>query len=257
MNETVSKALLQNIIDAQKNLITIFEGEKLLVANRAFLKFFKASDIEDFKDSFRNFVDCFVPHPSYFNRSSLVEGEAWHESIQNFAAENQVVSMLTPSYEPHAFSVKASETIEGLNVVTFEDVTRTLIERVMIENDATTDRKSGAYDKKYFTHIAKNFDDAALFNKKLIGVCKITLDSRSDDESYLKDFARKAKKIIRNDDMLVRWSDESFLLVCLVDDEQQINPIIAKLKTIDATNTRLMSLAQKEGESIASLLGKI
>ena len=257
MSEMVSLALLQSVIDSQKNLVTIFENNKLVVANRAFLKFFGATDVADFKQSFRSFTDCFVPHPSYFNRESLVEGEAWHESILRFEEQNRVVSMLTPAYEPHAFSVSVSEKVDNFRVVSFEDVTRTLIQRIMVENNATTDAKSGAYDKKYFMHIAKSYDDAALFNKKVIAICKITLDVESSDEAYFKEFVAKIKASIRNDDMLVRWNNESFLLVCLVESSIQIDSIVSKLKAVDASKMDIKALAQNKDENITALLKRV
>ena len=257
MDETVSVALLQNVLDTQQSLITIFKGEKLFIANSAFLRFFRASDVADFNKSYRSFPECFVPHPSYFNRGSLVEGEYWYESIKRFDKDNQIVSMLESGYEPHAFSLTVSETVDDCTVVTFHDVTQKLIQRIMIENNATTDAQSGAYDKQYFQYVSKSYEDAALFNKKIIGISKIVIDEQKFDDDSLKELVQKLKESIREDDMLVRWTKDTFLLVCLIDESVKIDLIVSKLRGIHPTDVRITSQTQAEGETIASLLGRV
>jgi hypothetical protein len=43
----------------------------------------------------------------------------------------------------------------------------------MIENDVSIDKESGAYDKDYFLHTSKSFQNAAEFNKKPIAMTMI------------------------------------------------------------------------------------
>jgi hypothetical protein len=257
MNEAVSMALLQNVLNTQQNLIAIFKGAKLFLVNRAFLNFFRATSIEDFNSSFRSFTDSFVPHPSYFNRDKIVEEEHWYETIARYDEADRVVSMLTPTYEPHAFSVDVAESIEEYTVVTFVDVTQTLIKRIMIENNATLDMKSGAYDKKYFLHIAKNYEDAAVFNEKIIVIIKLTLLDENPSEETLQDFTQNIKEKIREDDMLVRWENNKFILVCLADNQEKANLIVSKVKSISGAKANLASIFQTQGEKISKLLSTL
>ncbi len=257
MNETVSLALLQNVLNTQTNLIAIFKGSKLFFANRAFLKFFAASSVEDFNEAFRNFADCFMPHPSYFNRENIAEGETWFESILKLEKQDRIVSMLTPTYDPRAFSVDVGQSIEEYTVVTLIDVTQTLIKRIMIENNATMNVESGAYDKEYFLHVSKNYEDAAVLNEKIIGIIKLVLDDENPTQENLKIFVNKIKENIREDDMLVRWAKNRFLLVFLVDNEEKVNLIVSKIKSITNVKATISSVSQMKDESISKLINRV
>lgn len=256
MQKSVSLDLLQNVLNTQKSLITIFKDSKLFVANKAFLNFFHASSVDDFNNSFRNFTDCFVPHPSYFGRDNIVETEHWFESIVKRSEEDRTVSMLTPAYEPHAFSVTVGERIDNCSVVTFVDVTQTLIQRIMIENHANIDSDSGAYDRKYFLYVCKNYEDGALFSKKVIGVIKIVLEDEISQE-LLRDFVQNIKLHVREDDMLVRWDTEEFLFVCLVDKADKVNLIVSKLKSMSHIKANFSSVIQTKAETILELISTL
>ncbi len=257
MTESTSLALVQNIIDAQENLIAIFSDSKLVLANGVFLRFFSASSIEDFLSSFRNFEDSFVLHPTYFNREKIASGENWLESILKLSENERMVSMMTPSYEPHAFSVGVGSSIENYTVVTFTDITQTLIKRIMIESNTSIDIMSGAYDKKYFLHIAKSYEDAANFNEKLIGITKIILNEETLDDDALKLFVQNYKKIIREDDMLVRWDNKEFILVYLIDDALKAKSVVSKLEAIKNISLSFVSVIQNKDESINKLIKRL
>ena len=257
MNEVVAVSLLQNVIDTNENLIVIFKGAKPYLVNRAFLTFFRATSIEDFNGSFRSFSDCFVPHPSYFNRENIVAQEHWYETIARYDEAERVVSMLTPAYEPHAFSVDVAQGIDEYTIVTFVNITQTLIKRIMIENNATIDLESGAYDRKYFLHVTKNFEDAAVFNEKIVVVSKLTLLNTNPNTESLQEFVNGIKEKIREDDMLVRWENNEFLLVCLADNDEKSDAIITKTKSMISEKATLASQRQTQGEKISKLISAL
>lgn len=257
MSKTVSLSLLQKVLDSQKTMTTIFQDGELIVANSAFLSFFDVVDIEEFNQFFRHFYECFVPHPSYFNQENINEGEYWYDSIAKFDKERQIVSIVAAGYEPHAFSVEVSEIVDASVVVSFDDITQSLIQRIMIENNATTDTQSGAYCKKYFLHVATSYDDAAMFNKKIIGITKCYINQAGCLETELRDLVEKIKENIREDDMLVRWSEEVLMLIYLIDEPHKVELINSKLKLLHPKDVKVSSYTQMEGENIAALLKRV
>ena len=68
--------------------------------------------------------------------------------------------MMTPSFDPHAFSVELQRVTDEYTIATFNDITQSLIKRIMIENNANMDAGSGAYAKEYFLQIARSYEDA-------------------------------------------------------------------------------------------------
>ena len=253
MDNNVSLALLQSVIDSQKDLIVIFKEDEPILTNKSFNKFFATSSCGDYVREYGAFVDNFVPHPLYFHKEKISLGEKWFDAILKLPEIDRVVSMMTSSFEPHAFSVELKKITPEYTIATLNDITQSLIKRIMIENNANMDVKSGAYAKEYFLQIARSYQDAALFNEKIIGAILITLEDDSQ-ELTLSESVSHFKNSTRQDDMLIRWQDNSFLLIYLVDSEENAHKMVNKLKGM---NYSLELFIQKKDESIKALIRRI
>lgn len=256
--------LAKQIANMNKEFIVVFEGDDIIMTNKSFNKFFGVSSTQEYKRNFGAFVNNFVPHPSYFNAEKINEGETWFESILQLDEIDRVVSFISQNHEPHAFSVSLNQEVEGLQIATFEDITQDLIKRIMISNNANIDAKSGAYTKQYFLQIKKSYEEAALFNEKIIGITMIEISRELGlGQDNVKTFVETFLNSIRKDDMLVKWADDKFLLAFLVDDDEKAAQVTAKLKEmfkqckIDGFSYELSSIWQKEKESIAKLISKL
>jgi len=260
MSDEISLSLIQSIVDSQKDLIVIFCDGKEILLNKAFKKFVGTPSLEQYKKDFGPFVNNFVPHPSYFNADFIEQGELWFDAILRKPKLEQIVSMMNATYDPHAFAVEVDATTPGYVIVNFNDITQSLIKRIMIENEASTDKKSGAYTKDYFLQVAKSYQEAAVFNEKIIGT--ILIDVREANESSTSDFVELLKNSTRQDDMIVRWDEKKYLIVFLTDGELNGLPMLKKLEKIlekrgdDSSSYELSLHIQKKGESIDSVVKK-
>lgn len=251
MREEISLAIIQTIIDSQKDLIVVFQESTPVLINKAFKKFFAVSSLDDYKEEFGPFVNNFVPHPSYFHGEKVAKGSSWVDAISELPETDRIVSMMTATYEPHAFLVKV-QNIEEYVIAVFEDITQTLIKRIMIENNASIDKQSGAYAKNYFLQIAQSYQDAATFNKKIISA--ILIKSEAKEASELPELVKHFKGIIRQDDMLIRWGEDSFLLIYLVDNLTNAQKMMDKIYTKGCSFTLI---TQKEKESIKEFIKRV
>lgn len=258
MPDENSLSLIQSIVDSQKDLIVIFYDSKEVLINKAFKKFFGTPSIEQYRENFGPFVNNFVPHPSYFNTGFIEEGESWFDAILRKPKLEQIVSMMNATYDPHAFAVEIDSSTPDYVIVSFNDITQSLIKRIMIENEASTDIKSGAYAKDYFLQVSPSYQEAAIFNEKIIST--IFINTSHDDEVALSKFVESLKNSTRQDDMIVRWGSDSFLIVFLVDNAtnaelmfKKLDEMIKKGKTDSAWCDLSLSI-QKDGESIASVI---
>ncbi len=247
-----------------RSLIVVFKDGEPILTNAAFNSFFGVASFELYKSNFGPFIDNFVPHPSYFHKEKFDKDEKWFDAILELEEDDRVVSMMTSSYEPHAFSVAIDKGEDGYMIATFSDITQTLIKRIMIENNVSIDKQSGAYDKKYFLQITQSYEDAALFNEKIIAISEINLISEELlEKDELENFVQEVKQIIRQDDMLVRFDKKKFLLICLVDDDQKSKQVNVKIEQmLDKNSTSqlsftLYSASQKENESIKNLIKRV
>lgn len=243
MKEEISLEIIQTIIDSQKDLMILFEENDPILINRAFKKFFTVSSLDEYKEEFGPFVNNFVPHPSYFHEEKIAKGSSWVDAILELKESERIVSMMTPTYEPHAFLVHVQK-IDRYVIGVFEDITQTLIKRIMIENNASIDKPSGAYAKNYFLQIAQSFQDAAVFNKKTISAILIKTAEKEVIEPL--ELVKHFKSIIRQDDMLIRWQDNSFLLIYLVDSLSNAQKMLDKVYTKGCSFT-LITQQEKEG----------
>jgi len=268
MTQEVSLSLLQSIVNSKRELVVIFKDEELIVTNTAFNKFFGVSSLEVYNSEYGEFVNNFVPHPSYFHKDKIEGNIKWFDAILELEEIDRVVSILTPSYVPCAFSVEIDKSTSDYYIVTFSDITQDLIKRIMIENNATIDKKSGAYSKKYFLQITKSYEDAAVYNEKIIAVVLVDIidvkeDMFASNELALKAFTYEVKSSIRQDDMLVYWQDNKFLLVHLIDKGHTAQAMLNKLQilasheNIQGMEYRVNSTVQKEKESLNDLIERV
>ena len=223
--------LIQNIIDAQENIICIFEDAELILVNKAFNTFFSVNSLEQYTQEFGPFVNNFVPHNSYFHNEKVKEGEKWIEVIEQIEEKDRIVSMLNANYEPRAFSVGVDSSLSGYSVLTLSDISQDLIKRIMIENNVSIDEKSGAYNKEYFLHTSESFHDAAVFNEKSIGITMIEIDENGES-GFLAKVVSCIKNRIRQDDMLVKYSESVLLLTYLVDSKENALQLSKKLSSV-------------------------
>ena len=262
MDNDVSFALIQSVIDSQEALVVIFKGSTPVMTNRSFNRFLGVSSCEQFAQKCGNFVDSFIPHPSYFHKEKMPKDAEWFEEIQKLPEVDRVVSMMTKNYEARAFGVTLEQAIEDYTIATFTDITESLIKRIMIESHANMDEESGAYAKEYFLQIARSYQDAALFNEKIIGAIEIELDESTEYED-LKNFVESFQRGTRQDDMLIRWQDKGFLVVFLVDTQTNAHQMLTKLKSMSKAPAMkefsydLKLFIQEDKESVKSLIKRI
>ena len=223
--------LLQNIIDAQENIICIFKDAELILSNKAFNTFFTVHSLEQYNQEFGPFVNNFVPHSSYFHSEKVKEGEEWLDAIVQIEEKDRIVSMLNANYEPRAFSLGVDSSIPHYSVLSLSDISQNLIKRIMIENNVSIDEKSGAYNKEYFMHTSDSFHDAAVFNEKSIGITMIEIDE-DEENGFLAKLVSCIKSKIRQDDMLVKYSENILLLAYLVDNKENALQLSKKLGSI-------------------------
>ncbi len=265
MIDDISMRLIQSIIDSQKNIIVIFsDDEEVILLNKEFKKFVNVSSVEQYKEVFEKFTDHFVPHPLYFNAEKIISPESWFDAVEKLEEMDKVVSILSHDYLPYAFSIDINSDVDGYKIVTLRDITQTLIKRLMIENKTNMDSNSGAYSKQYFLNIIQSYEDAASFNERTIAMILINIKNLnlSDDKDKLSEFVNYFKNIIRQDDMLVRWENDIFLLNFFVDKEENSKIMLEKLNNaikndIKCVKCRFTLGIKTEKESVRELIDRI
>lgn len=225
-----------------------------LLFNKAFQNFTGMSSVKMFLREFGSLLNRFVPHDAYFH-AGKTDPDNWIQSLQNIPDADRMVSMINYRAEPFAFSVTIDTPVSDYTIISFVDISQELIKRIMIENDVSIDKESGAFNKDYFIHTAKSFQNAAEFNEKAIGITMIAMDSSdSDHEKYLRNFSSSIKGNIRQSDMLVRWDKKIFLLAYLIDNADNAMRFSHKLLGVmnEEPFENLKTITMRLGTSIQS-----
>ncbi|PHR55629.1 MAG: hypothetical protein COA44_10300 [Arcobacter sp.] len=248
--------LIQTIVDTQTNLVVLIEDEKPILMNKAFKDFLGLSSFEQYTQDSGSFTNNFVPHPSYFNADKVEEGKTWIESLKALDEKDKIVSMLSKNHELRAFSVKLDDTHEQYTVLSLEDISANLIKRIMIENDMNMDKSSGAYTKDYFLHTAEILQDGAAYNEKDIGLSMINFfDVDAQDLALC---VKNIKDVIRENDILVKWSKNTLLLAYLTDKKDNAIIFTSKIHALmQAKNACTVIALVKKGEKIPNVIHKM
>lgn len=224
------KLLFTSAIDTQKDLVVLMHKNTPILFNKSFQKFAGVSSVKEFLREFGSLHDRFVPHNSYFHSGKTDNPDEWTIALMELPENDRIVSMFSALTEPYAFSVVVNACVPDYEIITFTDISQDFIKRIMIENDASIDQESGAYDSEYFIHTSKSFQNAADFNKKSIGITMIELISTDHEaEQHLRDFTASIKCSIRQSDMLVRWEKKIFLLAYLANSAEDVMAFSQKL----------------------------
>jgi GGDEF domain-containing protein len=227
------RLLFSSAINTQKNLVVLMHKNIPILFNISFQRFSGVSSVKEFLREFGSIHDRFVPHDSYFHSGKTDTPDEWTKALMELPEHDRIVSMFSAVTEPYAFSVHVDNCVSDYEIVTFTDISQDFIKRIMIENDASIDKESGAYDSEYFIHTSKSFQDAAEFNEKSIGITMIELMSTDHaDEKFLRDFTASVKSSIRQSDMLVRWEKKTFLVAYLAKSAEDVMAFSQKLLMI-------------------------
>jgi GGDEF domain-containing protein len=262
-NDDMCSKLFQSAIDTQTNLIVLMHQNAPVLFNKAFQDFTNMSTAKMFLREFGSLLSRFVPHDAYFH-AGKTDPDQWIETLRNIPDADRIVSMINCRAEPFAFSVTIDTPVPDYTIISFVDISQELIKRIMIENDVSIDKESGAFNKDYFIHTSKSFQNAAEFNEKAIGITMIAMDSTdSDSEKYLHDFSSSIKSNIRQSDMLVRWDKKIFLLAYLIDNAENAMQFSRKLlgvmkeepfENLKTITMRLGTAIQSDHEAIESII---
>jgi hypothetical protein len=223
--------LFVSAINTQKDLVVLMYKNTPILFNKAFQRFTGVSTVKEFLREFGPLHDRFVPHDSYFHSGKTDRPDEWTVALMELPQHDRIVSMFSALTEPYAFSVDVDTCVPDYEIITFTDISQDFIKRIMIENDVSIDKESGANDKDNYIHTSKTFQDAAEFNEKSIGITMIELISTDyEAEQFLRDFTASIKSSIRQSDMLVRWEKKTFLLAYLANSAQDVMAFSQKLK---------------------------
>ncbi len=219
------KAILQNVLDHEQNLLVVTDFKNSLFANKAFLDTFGAKDIEEFNQRYPNILHIFLPLPNYLHQGLLKDDENFYDLIQRYDDIKRTVTLITVDGEPKAYKINISrivhEDIESY-LISMTDITKMNIQKLGTEKKAFYDNLTGVYNRNKFDELFENELNRVkrYHNPTSIMILDIDHFKKFNDtyghligDEVLVLLANTIRNNIRNTDVFARWGGEEFVLL--------------------------------------------
>ena len=216
------KMFVRTLLDSQKDLVILTNGEQLSDANRAFLEFFNVESIEEFVRQYDCICNLFIEAEGYVGKRQ--NGRSWLEYMYNSERENRVIIFDRKRGEERVFMVSLNRFDDtGLFVIAFRDITELEREKRHFKIESMMDHLTQFYNKRTFEHFLKDkLEEIRDLQRNDVAIIMYDIDyfKRVNDryghqkgDEVLRKLAELVSSGVRKTDFLVRWGGEEFVIV--------------------------------------------
>ena len=236
--ESYSK--LQKFIDTQDNIVILTNGKLINFANKKFFSFLEFEDLEQFKSKYDCICELFIANERFFHLGKIEESQNWVEVIQELPHSQRVVALMGKDFVVHAFSVTINHFEDNLQIVSFTDISQTMLEHIKLEEKTVHDKLTGALNREYFDQNYKQLIER--YNKEHYNLAiaildidhfKLVNDTFGHDvgDYVLKEMVNEIQRFSRSEDLLIRWGGEEFIMVLKVESDNGLYKALEHIRT--------------------------
>ena len=216
---------LEKLIDSQNSIICLSNGKQLTFANKKFYEFFQCNTIKEFQGQYNSISSLFIKNDRFFHLGKIKKDELWMEKIIDFPENERVVSLSDSNLNNHSFSLSSNKFDDDLYLISLTDISETVTEQIKLEEKTIRDKLTGAYNREFFENKYKSMiSESKKLNKQLgIAILDIDFFKKINDNNgheigdyVLKELVQLINQVSREDDILIRWGGEEFILVLKV-----------------------------------------
>ena len=230
---------IQRLFDLQTNIIIQTNGKTLKKANKAFLNFFGFSSLEEFLKVYDCICDRFVENDKFFHLGKVPEGKIWTETLETMPEKERIVSILDSELTAHAFSVSITHFEDDDFIVSFSDISETIMEHLSLQKKVFHDSLTSAYSRYFFEKNIKIFRETIHQNGKHLGFIMFDIDKFKNvndtfghnvGDMVLKSLVEVVRESIREKDILIRWGGEEFIVILEIESMQQLKQVAEHIR---------------------------
>jgi diguanylate cyclase (GGDEF)-like protein/PAS domain S-box-containing protein len=227
---------IQSILNAQSSLVLVNDKEKIVYANKALFDFFGINSLEDFLKNSSCICEYFLEDDDYFHLGKIEENENWINNLKKLDKYNRVVVMKDIENNRKYFQIDIVDILNSKYVITLNNITNNILKEEFLSNKAYHDNLTGVFNREYFYEI---FMVKKFINKNTYGIIMLDIDNfKSINDTYghligdevLKNLTITIKNLLRNNDSVIRWGGEEFIIIIEVTNKFQIEKIADKLR---------------------------
>lgn len=263
---------LQKIFDLQRNIVILTDGETLQMANRAMFDFFGLEDLHAFLKYYTCICERFVENDNFFHLGRVEAGRTWVDAIAELPGEQRVVAMLDRELVTHVFSVSINAFEEGNHIVTFSDISNTMLEQLQLKNKVIHDKLTGAFNREFLEKSMERIVREAAPQHVGVVLCDIDHFKRVNDryghnrgDTVLKQFVAILQHSIRSEDYLIRWGGEEFVILMRVDSSEVLEKAVEHTRRsiengifdeVGSVTSSFGATLRRDAESLAESIGR-
>jgi diguanylate cyclase (GGDEF)-like protein len=232
-----SNTKFQKLFDLQKNIVIMRDKKKLVMANQAMFDFFGIENLNSFLKHYDSICDRFVENDDYFHKAKVPKGKDWAEVIMNFPDNKRIVLMIDNKMETHAFSLSINEFEKGSYVVSFADISNTMIEHKKLQIKVTHDKLTNALNREFFDNNIDLIIEEVKPSRLGVIFCDIDYFKNINDtyghnrgDIVLKALVKVINKSIRQEDYLIRWGGEEFIILMKIDTVESLKKAVENIR---------------------------
>lgn len=221
-DKVLNSEKMQKLFDLQQNIVIQTDGKILRKANRFLLDFFGFQTLEEFRKITSCICDRFIKNDDFFHLGKVPEGELWIQTVEKIPKIERVVSMEDKNHQFHAFSISLNHFEDDDYIVSFSDISDTIQEKFSLEKRVYRDTLTDAHSRDFYEHNIKSIQESISAHGKELGLMLFDIDKfKNINDTYghnvgdmvLKTLVKIVKKSIREDDILIRWGGEEFIII--------------------------------------------
>lgn len=270
--------LLQNILDAEPNLLILTDETQIIYTNKTVLDFFALRSLEEFKERYVTFGDMFEKVQEEQTQESAGECLDWIECLRKEQRESELKIVMKHEKEKRYFRPEVQELdVDGkrLYLISLAEITKEYKKMAELRSNASIDPLTGLFNRAKFNDVlAKEIAIAQSVSMPLsviffdIDHFKAVNDTYGHDagDRVLAEVASLVKATLRQGDFVARWGGEEFVVTLQSVESEQAHRIAETIRLriqshrfgeVPRVNVSLGVTCYKEGETKESLLKRV
>lgn len=230
---------LEKLIETQNNIVILTNGKEIKFANQKFFNFLGFKNLTDFKEKHKCICEFFIENDRFFHLKKINEDEIWLDKILELEESKRVVCMKGKDSLEYLFSVWVNNFDDETKIVSFTDISQTILENIYLEEKILHDKLTNAYNREFFENNYKRFIDNCKINNTKLALAILDIDYFKDvndrfghdvGDLFLIEFVQVIQKYSRKNDILIRWGGEEFILILDLDSSKDLEKILENLR---------------------------
>ena len=215
--------LIQNILNAQDNLVLVTNGKSIIKINSAVASLYGVKSIDEFVEKYGCICNSFVEREGYFSLSNVAEDEFWIDLIELQIEEKNVVVLVKNEEdgELNSFDIKVKKFNDNY-ILSLTNITYLDSENKEYAHQAYYDSLTNIYNRNrlqelFLLEVKQAQDVQKMFSFVMLDIdhFKMVNDTYGHlvGDNVLVSLTSLVSKNIRDTDIFARWGGEEFILI--------------------------------------------